>query len=98
MFRQQQRVRIRGGYNHRAPPDLAGIVNQKFDQCRGVIIQVITRHFDAVAGILERVVPAKQARVHLNPAFREPSDSGDTGNRVTENHRRDGDREGVRSS
>ena len=91
-------MRIPRGDQNRPIAKLLCIADEEINQRRGIIAQVITGYFDGVAGIMERIVTPKQAGVYLDSTLRERSDRGDAGNSVTENDRRDGDREGVRSS
>ena len=59
VLRQQQRVRISGGDQNRASADLFCVADEEIEQRLGIIAQVITRDFDGVTRILERIVTSE---------------------------------------
>ena len=69
--------------------ELAGVADQELYQGDRIVLQVVTGDLDPVARVLKRILLAKHAGVDFHTAFRERSDSGDPGNRVTEHNRWD---------
>jgi hypothetical protein len=80
---------IARGQQNGPASEVARVADQKLYQGDRVVLQVVTGDLDPVAGVLKRILLAKHAGVDFYAAFRERSDRGDPGNRVTEHNRWD---------